>query len=119
MAKRGRPPKFKSVKQIQAAIDAYFEKCDETKEPYAVTGLALALDTNCQTLLNYEANRPEFIEPIKRAKAKCEHWLLTQAMLNKVPQPIAIFVLKNFGWSDKQEIEHTATEFTIKVDTSD
>jgi hypothetical protein len=118
MAKRGRPPKFKSVKELQSAIDAYFEKCDEDKEPYTVTGLALALDTTRQTLFEYE-DKNGFTDPIKRAKAKCEHWLLEKAIQNKVPQPIAIFVLKNFGWTDKQEIEHTTTEFTINVETQD
>lgn len=118
MAKRGRPPKFKTVEELQEKIDAYFEKCDEDGEPYTVTGLALALDIDRHTLLNYE-DREEFLPPIKRAKAKCEHWLLEKAIQNKVPQPIAIFVLKNFGWTDKQEIEHTTTEFTINVETQD
>ena len=85
----GRPLKFKSVKELQQKIDAYFAECDphwveegawvqarddkrkliydadglpvqtwkvsmvKTKQiPYTITGLALALDTTRETLLD-------------------------------------------------------------------
>ena len=69
MADVGRPMKYKSVKAMQNDIDNYFKECDASGRPYTVSGLAYALGTNRQTLLNYEENE-EFFDTIKRAKAR-------------------------------------------------
>lgn len=98
--------KFKSVKKLQAAIDKYFEECDESGRPYTVSGLAYALNTNRQTLLNYEEKFPEFVDTIKSAKAKIEMFNEEQLYNRNVPTVGVIFNLKNnYDWKDKQEIE--------------
>ena len=81
--------------------------------PYTITGLALALDTSRQTLLEYEAeehypdNIPkevsdELIDTIKRAKLKIERF---NELMLYTPSPTGtIFNLKNnYGWKDKTE----------------
>lgn len=50
--KVGRPLKFKSVEELQKKIDAYFE--DENNKPYTITDLAVWLDCDRKTLINYE-----------------------------------------------------------------
>ena len=102
--KAGRRPKFQSVKELQAKIDAYFAECDKKKAPYTITGLASALDTTRKTLLDYENRNDEFSEAIIRAKARCEEYAERQLFASKQCTG-AIFTLKNnFGWQDTQEI---------------
>jgi len=100
----GRPPKYKSASEIQKNIDAYFSEDDEP----TITGLALALGFNSrQSLLNYEGKQ-EFVDAIKRAKSRVEHSY--EKSLRKDGGAGNIFALKNFGWSDKQEMEHTGKD---------
>lgn len=116
----GRPLKYNSVEAMQNDIDKYFEECDEKGKPYTVSGLAYALGTNRQTLINYES-KEEFFDTIKGAKARIE--LFNEEMLyNKdVSTTGVIFNLKNnYGWKDKQEIEADInSDVTIKVELID
>lgn len=111
--KGGRPPKFESVEDLEAKIDAYFEDCEKNDKPLTITGLALALDTSRQTLLEYEGevegrgqNTKEFVDTIKKAKQMCENY--AEAYLYSGRNVAgAIFNLKNnYGWKDKREVEH-------------
>ena len=68
----GRKLKFRSVKALQEKVDAYFEECEKTGEPLTVTGLALALDTSRETLLNYQ-KRDGYGDVVRRAKMKIEN----------------------------------------------
>ena len=85
----GRPPKYKSVEEIEQKIEAYFKSCEGEplkdrdgtvltdkygapiivgKRPPTVTGLALALGfASRQALLNYQG-RKQFNDTITRAK---------------------------------------------------
>lgn len=109
--KPGKPLKFKSVKELQKKIDAFFAKCDKEREPYTITGLALALDTSRRTLLDYETKErySQYSHAIKRAKNKCEGYLEKGMLNGKIPTIAAIFNAKNnYGWKDKTETEITA-----------
>lgn len=98
----GRPPKYKTVEEMQVKIDRYFLDCDKDNEPYTVTGLALALDMSRQDLINY-SNKEEFFDTIKRAKMKVENYL-EKRLINDTSTSGIIFNLKNnYGWKDKQE----------------
>lgn len=97
-----RPLKFTSVDEMQDKIDTYFAQCIETETPLTITGLALALGTCRQTLLNYEKN-DEFMDTIKKAKLTVENDY--EIALRKHGRTGDIFGLKNFGWTDKQEID--------------
>jgi hypothetical protein len=102
----GRPLKFKSPEELQEKIDAYFTECKKTGELPTITGLALALDTSRQTLVDYEG-RGEYFDTIKKAKAYCERIIEEGMLRQKLNATAAIFNLKNnYGWRDKQEIEH-------------
>lgn len=104
--KGGRPLKYKNAEELNEAINNYFKICDETHEPYTITGLALALDIDRKTLLNYE-DREMFFLTIKKAKLKVENYL-EKRLINDNSTTGIIFNLKNnFEWKDKQEIEHS------------
>jgi len=121
-APNGRPPKFKTVKDMQTAIDDYFDECDNrikeihTKEgdgfaitvpePYTMAGLAYALDMSRQALIDY-THKDGFLDAIKKARARVERDVERRLMEGQ-NQTGAIFNLKNnFGWRDKTEIDHT------------
>ncbi len=99
--KVGRPLKFQSLTDLEEAINKFFTDCDVNKEPYTITGLALALDTTRQSLCDYE-KREEFTDTLKKAKARVENY--AEKRLFEGQPTGAIFALKNYGWSDKQDI---------------
>lgn len=99
----GRPRKYDSPEQMQEAIDRYFESCDEEENPITVTGLALALDfTSRKELINYENYSEEFYHTIKKAKLRIEQ--AYEKRLVKRGNGGDIFALKNFDWTDKQDL---------------
>lgn len=110
----GRPLKFESPEQMQKLIDKYFAETPE--EELTITGLALALDTDRKTLINYES-RDEFFNTIKKAKTRIE--LSYEKALRKYGRTGDIFALKNFGWSDKQEIDAKVDNYSYDTLSDD
>jgi len=98
----GRPLKH-SAAQAQKLIDEYFQNCQDTKTPCTITGLALALDTSRQALCNWIERPDELGAVIKRAKVRVENYVEELLLSSRSPGG-PIFWLKNFGWSDRQEL---------------
>lgn len=99
----GRPLKFSSPQEITDAAEKFFAECKANREPITVTGLCIALGTFRNVLMDYEDERgPEFSNAVKSAKIKCEQYA-EKVALNK-GHAGAIFCLKNYGWTDKQDI---------------
>ena len=94
----GRPLKFESVEELQASVEKYFNETDI--KDWTITGLALALDTSRQTLINYE-EREEYFDTVKKAKDMVEHSY--ELDLKHKGNTGSIFALKNFDWKDKTE----------------
>lgn len=101
--KVGRPLKFKTVEELQEKIDSYFT--DTLREEWTITGLAMALDTYRQTLINYEG-KEEFVDAVKKAKQRVENGY--EIDLKKNGRSGTIFALKNFDWKDKTETDVTS-----------
>src|SRR5690606_33171622 len=80
------------------------------KEPFTISGLAVFLETDRKTLLNYE-EREEFFHTIKSAKARIEYFTEKQLYNSSAKNMTGIiFNLKNnYGWQDKQEVEQTGS----------
>lgn len=116
----GRPNKFKTVEEMQKAIDEYFAYCEENGKPYTISGLAYALDTTRRTLLDYQDNE-KFSHTITKAKAKIERFNEELLFSKDVPTVGVIFNLKNnYNWADKQEIAaEVSNDVTINVELSD
>jgi len=95
--------KFEDAGELRERIDSYFADCDAQKKPYTITGLALALGTNRQTLLRYENEYEdqEIADLIRQAKARCEADVEQRLLTGKGSPAGAIFWLKNnAGWRD-------------------
>ena len=111
MSEAGRPPinNPDDIESIEAKIDDYFsslEAEDGTPIPPTFSGLALALGYASRQSLWENAVSGSLISlPIKRAMLRIESFAETRAYGNNAAGPI--FILKNRGWSDKQEVELT------------
>ena len=107
----GRPMKFKSVKELQEKIDAYFAKTPLHEQ--TITGLALFLGTSRETLCDYQA-RDKYSDTIKKAKLRVEH--ACELVGVERGRPFDIFRLKNMGWKDKQESDvNLSAEFSGEI----
>lgn len=102
----GRPLKFESPEHLQDLIKFYFQSCDENKKPYTITGLALALDTSRETLINYE-KREEYFDTIKRAKLRCQNYADERLFEAKQVAGVIFNLKNNYGWVDKTETDIT------------
>lgn len=127
----GRPPKYKTVAEMQEKIDAYFKECEGKilkdndgnivfdkfgqpiitgARPVTVTGLALALGfTSRQALLNYQA-KPQFIDTITRAKSRIEQYAEERLFDRDGANGAKFSLANNFkGWNEKQEVKVSGT----------
>lgn len=105
-----RPLKFTSKKKLQEHVDAYFRDCKSSGRPLTISGLAIALDTTRQTLLDYEA-REEFSDTIKKAKLRIENWTEEQLFTSTRTAGVIFNLTNNFGWSNKLKEQRSATEW--------
>lgn len=120
----GRPLKYETADDLQKKIDEYFaggynmrsimSNGIEFKVPViTISGLAYFLGFESrQSFYDYE-ERGEFSYIIKRARLRIEANYEENLQMN-TPSG-SIFALKNMGWSDKQELEHTGTQTVISV----
>ena len=106
--------KFQSVEELEKKIGEYFKNVES--DAWTITGLANALDTSRETLMNYEA-KEQYFDAIKRAKGKIEE--AYEIDLRKKGNSGTIFALKNFGWKDKQEIDQTSTIVDVSESVTD
>lgn len=123
----GAPAFYESPEELQFAIDKYFDYIkgefhfeadpkDESKdikiydrsaEPATITGLCLFLGFDSRQSFHDYGKRESFSYTIKKARLRIEnHYEIT---LQYSRSPAAqIFALKNLGWDDKQQIDHTS-----------
>lgn len=93
---------------MQQAIDAYFLERDEKNLPYTIESLAVALDLDRQSLLNYETREgyETFFDTVKRAKTKVLANFVDYSFTSKVAAALPIFLLKNnFNYEEKNTVE--------------
>ena len=64
--------------------------------------MLMAIESSCSALDEY-AQRPEFLNSVKKAKLRVE-MEYEKALHSRNPSG-PIFALKNFGWTDKQDVE--------------
>lgn len=149
--KGGRPLKFKTVEILQKKIDAYFADCDphlievtefildpvlkeylqkvvsrmSDQKPYTITGLALALDTSRETLLEYQGlvegrkKKDKYADAIKKAKLRCQNYAESHLFSGKNATG-AIFNLKNnYKWRDESVVNqrHTMSDLLDEIDS--
>ena len=120
----GRPPKYKTPEEMQKAIDKYFLDCPDSYDVIVggeigmvtvpcptLTGLALYLGfCDRHSMYAYEEKK-EFNNTIKRARAIMVRIYESEVRFGRNTAG-AIFMLKNFGYSDRQELEVSQKDIT-------
>ena len=131
----GRPPKYRSVKQLEAKIEEYFERCKghplideetgkptiykgfpvyEDQRPPTVTGLALALGfATRMSLLAYQG-KPQFEAAITKAKSRIEQYN-EERLFDRDGSAGARFNLQNNfrGWKERTEVNLNAGDSEV------
>ena len=131
----GRPRKYKTVDELEEAIEVYFDECNSrvkmvyiakekrlvecvTPIPYTIEGLGYAIGLTRESLNNYQ-KKPgyeKFFDTIKKAKAKVQLNKMERGLEGDSQPAVTIFDLKNnHGYRDKQELAHTG-DINITVD---
>lgn len=116
----GRPPKYSTPEEMEKAIDDYFAKVHEQAEKDlcgrkvlncpSLSELAIELGfADRFSLYDYE-ERDQFCHTIKQIRAKMCSFYEKYGATGLIPPAFVIFMLKNYGYSDKQEIEHTGKD---------
>ena len=101
---RGRPKIFNSPEEIDQKVAEYKEYLREREKPPTMAGLAYFLGVDRKTLFNYSKDE-EFFPTIKRYR----DWVLMEIeeMCVDKGNGGTVFIAKNYGYTDKQEVEHS------------
>lgn len=110
--KGGRPRLYDTPEQFDAKVQEYYHHCMEKGEPITWTGLALFMGFSSRQSIDEYAKYAGFSDSSKKAKLMVE-WAYEKRLLENNAAG-SIFVLKNMGWSDKQELDVTQKS-TVKV----
>ena len=107
----GRPLKlledYPTPDDLDAACDAFFETRKAEGRPATLSGLAYWLGCDKRTLERYvngEGKRGDFCRPLKRAWLALADEYECRGASERGNPAFSIFALKNFGWSDRQEV---------------
>lgn len=101
----GRPRIVESPEEFDRLVDEYVSLCRDNEDPVTFSGMALHLGFSTrQSLYEYQAY-DGFSDSVKRARLIVENEYERRLYSGQPTGPI--FALKNHGWSDKQELEHS------------
>jgi len=113
----GRPRLYKSPEQFTRKVEEYQQHCYNVKQPVTWTGLALYLGFSSRESIDEYLNYKGFSDCVKRAKAMVE-WHYEMRLADNAPAG-AIFALKNYGWTDKQELDHRSPDGSMSPQSVD
>ena len=109
----GRPKIFKNKAELQEKIDAYKKYLLDEDKPPTIAGLAYYTGIDRTTLYNYKKEE-QFFNTIKTFV----DWIIMtyeETSINNSSGGI-IFLLKNYGYTDRQVMDHNITEVKILDD---
>ena len=98
-------PKDWTDEKIQDLLVKFEKYIDETKVPI-IAEFAVQNNTYRQRLYEFK----QFADAIKKCTSKKEAALERGALENKLNPTMCIYSLKQLGWKDKQEFEHSGKD---------
>ena len=102
-----KPEDFEWVQRTDWKGDPLFKRV----RPYSVTGLALALGTNRETLRDY-GKKDNFSDTVSRAKTIIQNYVEEGMLLGDIAPIAGSFNLKNnFGWKDRLDLTSDDEKF--------
>jgi hypothetical protein len=107
--KGGQPRMFETPEEFDAAFEAYCQDCDDRQEKPTMSGLAWFMGfASRQSIWEYR-KKPGFEHVANRAALFVEKGYEQQLAQGRGDGGI-VFALKNFGWTDKQDVNHTSSD---------
>jgi len=108
----GRPRTFNTVKELEACIELYKDYLKQTDKPPTIAGLAYYTGISRQSIYNYK-ERDEYFGTIK----SLVDWILMtyEELAITSSGGGIIFLLKNYGYTDKQEIQQTGKGIDVSI----
>ena len=108
--------KYKNAEEMKLIIDEYFDMCNNNRRPYTVSGLARHLGLTRKTLLEYQKKYGgEYAVIIEDAKTRIEEFVEACLFKSGIATGTIFNLKNNFGWSDKQELEHSG-DVNVKLE---
>ena len=113
----GRPRLFNTVEELEVKIQEFYDYCELKEVPLTFERLATFIGIDRRTIYNYE-QKDEFFPTIKRVRDKIQADIMERGMSGAINPTFGIFCLKNYGYTDKQEITSTNTNVNKNIDMS-
>ena len=113
----GRPRLFNTVEELEEKIQEFYDYCELKEVPLTFERLAVFIGIDRQTIYNYE-KRDEYFDTIKRVRENIKADIMEKGMSGAINSTFGIFCLKNYGYTDKQEITSTNTNVNKNIDMS-
>lgn len=108
--------KYKNAEEMKLVIEEYFDMCNNNRRPYTVAGLARHLGLTRKSLLEYQKKYGgEYAVIIEDAKTRIEEFVEACLFKSGIATGTIFNLKNNFGWSDKQEVEHSG-DVNIKLE---
>lgn len=110
--------KYDNLDDLQAGIDTYFNECDNSGNPYTMTGLALSLDIDIKTLSNY-SKMDSYFPAINRARQRCIHYAESRLFDKDGVQGAKFYLTNNaermggLRYADRQEMDVNMAPITF------
>lgn len=102
----GGAPKEWTKERIEALADQ-LDQWSQGDDAQFLETFCKAHRTYPQRLSEFAKENPKFAEVLKVAKASCAASMAQATFDGACPPAFGIFALKQHGWTDKQEIEHS------------
>lgn len=104
------------VEKFIAKTNEYFDKCDMHSEAYTVTGLCIYLGMSDKRRIYEMCARDDAISELAKQARTIVEQQCEQRLCGKF-NPGDLFKLKNFGWSDVQQVDMNLDGGSIVVVT--
>ena len=107
MSKVGRPTKYNET--ILAKAREYLDDHESMGDPVpSHAGLGVCLDVTRETLYQWEKEKPEFSDTLRKIKQKQEQILVAHGLLSTFNPTITKLMLANHGYSEKTQTDITS-----------
>lgn len=113
----GRPANIKTKEELQEKWEKYEKECEKTGEYMNLSGFCVSFGGSRWYLQDLEErDSAQFSPTIKLIKDKISQYCIKHAQKSEKNQALNIFLLKNYGYTDKTE-QDINVKGTISLDT--
>jgi len=101
--KVGRPPRFNNPEELQEKFEEYLTSKEDIYKFKNISGFCWFAGTHRDHLSRISEEKPEFLDTVKGIRDYLANYTLGNADVKEKNQALNIFLLKNYGYTDKTE----------------